>query len=89
MSKMQIAIINILSEKDRWMTADEIAMHVGIKRSSVRVSLTSMCARELVTQKDNADGKPGYFYRLSHGKSGFGVSQRIAAFEKCLSVVRQ
>lgn len=89
MSKMQVAIIDVLSNSSDWMTSTEIAKATGFQRPSTRVTLVSMIRNGLVVKKDDPLIQHGALYRKSDVSSGFGVSNKIAQFDECLRGVRQ
>ncbi|WP_338501564.1 hypothetical protein VRC35_06505 [Erwinia aphidicola] len=88
MSKMQIAIIEALASGE-WMSSASIAEAAHFPAASVRVSLAGLCREGIVVKKDDPDRPQYCVYRINNVPAGFGVSQSIAAFDKCLQAVRQ
>ncbi len=88
MSKMQVAIIDLLST-GRWMTSTEIAVEAGLPKPYTRVTLATMTRDGLIIKKDDPERPGKVLYKKTDLPCGFGVSQAMAAFEKCLQAVRQ
>lgn len=88
MSKMQVAIIGLLST-GRWMTSNEIAEEAGLPKPYVRVTLATMSRDGLIIKKDDPNNYKAMVYKKTEIQSGFGVSQTMAAFDRCLREVRQ
>lgn len=88
MSKVQVAIIDVLSTGE-WMNSSDIAKEVGYKSSSVRVGLSGLCHSGLIVKKDDPASKLGAsLYKLSSQRCGFGVSYNISQFDQLLREVR-
>ena len=88
MSKMQIAIIEALASGE-WMSSASIAEAAHFPAASVRVSLAGLCREGIVVKKDAPDRAHYALYRRNNVPAGFGVSQFMAAFDKCIQAVRQ
>ena len=88
MSKMQIAIIDLLST-GRCMTSNEIAEEAGLPKPYVRVTLATMTRDGLIIKKDSPDNNKTVLYKKTDKQSGFGVSRVISEFDRCLQAVRQ
>lgn len=88
MSKMQTAIIDLLST-GKWMTSNEIAEEAALPKPYVRVTLTTMSRAGLIIKKNDPNNYKSMVYRRAEIQSGFGVSQTMAEFDRCLQAVRQ
>lgn len=88
MSKMQIAIIEALASGE-WMSSASIAEAAHFPAASVRVSLAGLCREGIVIKKDDPDRPQYAVYRRNTVQAGFGVSQAMAEFDKCVREVRR
>jgi len=87
MSKLQIAVIEAL-ESGEWMSSSEIATATKYKKSSVRVTLSSLDGVGLILKKDDP-ARTGYsLYKKSNTPCGFGISQNLSEFQRLISMVR-
>ena len=88
MSKCKTAILDIMS-CGHWMTSNQIAAAVGYPKPTVKASLNNMHRTGLALKKDPPDRTQLVLWKKSELQSGFGVSESIAAFDRCLQAVRQ
>ncbi|TDS98326.1 MarR family transcriptional regulator [Erwinia rhapontici] len=88
MSKCKNAILNAMAGGE-WMSSTQIAKICGFPKETVKASLNNMQRTGLAVKKDDPEHRPFVLWKKSEAQSGFGVSDNIAVFDKCLRGVRQ